>query len=286
MAYTKQKFSNGQVLDASKLNHIEDGIEALDVDKVSTADLATAVSSAIAQEKANGAFIPVKGVDYFTDADRETIVQEVITALGTPVFGTVDADNNIVLKGDLASGTYTLKYEDAGGSATVIGVLNTASYTNQIPISTDTDGSIYNGTGYKESTRGSSDGSITEVTTGTNPTFTTGFIPCKQGDTIRLKNCYIHAHGTNASYEAIYGNGAYGLRSGLYNSSKAKIGVFSWGNLSQGNDTEYITYTQNGNDYKLTEFTVALANTAYIRLTLATDSNPADAIVTVNQAID
>lgn len=228
---------------------------------------------------------PAKGVDYYTEADQEAIVQQVIAALGTPVFGTVDEDNNIILSGDLADGSYTFKYENSKGDTTVIGVLNTASYTNQIPISTDTDGSIFNGTGYKASARCSSDGSISDITSGTNPAFVTGFIPCKQGDIIRLKNCYIHAHGTNAAYEAIYGNGAYGLRSGLYNSSKAKIAVFSWGNLSQGNDQEYISYVQNGNDYKLTEFSIAYANTAYIRLTLATDGDPANAIVTVNEEI-
>ena len=64
---------------------------------------------------------PVKGVDYWTEADKESIVQEVIVALGTPVFGRVDADNNIILTGDLVNGTYTLKYENAEGNQTDIG---------------------------------------------------------------------------------------------------------------------------------------------------------------------
>lgn len=76
---------------------------------------------------------PVKGTDYWTAADQESIVQQVITALGTPVFGRVDADNNIILTGDLAEGTYTFKYEDADGTQTVIGTLTSAAaptYTN------------------------------------------------------------------------------------------------------------------------------------------------------------
>lgn len=62
------------------------------------------------------------GKDYvLTDADKESIVQEVIVALGTPVFGRVDADNNIILTGDLVNGTYALKYENAEGNQTDIG---------------------------------------------------------------------------------------------------------------------------------------------------------------------
>lgn len=66
---------------------------------------------------------PVKGTDYWTLADQEAIVQQVITALGTPVFGRVDADNNIILTGTLGEGTYTFKYEDAEGNVTTIGTI-------------------------------------------------------------------------------------------------------------------------------------------------------------------
>lgn len=68
-------------------------------------------------------YTPIKGVDYWTEADQEAIVQQVITALGTPVFGRVDADNNIILTGELAEGSYTLKYEDADGEVVEIGTI-------------------------------------------------------------------------------------------------------------------------------------------------------------------
>ncbi len=71
----------------------------------------------------NDGYIPVKGVDYWTPEEQESIVQQVITALGTPVFGTVDADNNIILTGNLSKNTYTIKYEDAEGNVTYIGEL-------------------------------------------------------------------------------------------------------------------------------------------------------------------
>lgn len=132
---------------------------------------------------------PVKGVDYWTSADQETIVQDVIRALGTPVFGRVDADNNIILTGELADGIYTLKYEDEDGELVEIGTLNHSyvpepTYTNQIPISTDTDGSVFNGKGYKENTRLNSSGLATNDGQASG-WYATGFIPIVDGDTIR-----------------------------------------------------------------------------------------------------
>lgn len=62
----------------------------------------------------------------FTEADKEEIVQQVIAALGTPVFGTVDADKRITLTTDhLADGTYELGYEDKAGNWVKICTLNT-----------------------------------------------------------------------------------------------------------------------------------------------------------------
>lgn len=76
-------------------------------------------------------YTPVKGTDYFTDNDKDEIVRRVITLLGgTPVFGVVDNNNNIILSGSLESGTYTLKYECADGSVTVIGTLEHTESSN------------------------------------------------------------------------------------------------------------------------------------------------------------
>jgi hypothetical protein len=68
-------------------------------------------------------YTPQRGTDYWTDADQEAIVQQVIAALGTPVFGRVDADNNIILTGELMDGTYSVKYEDAEGTLTEVGTI-------------------------------------------------------------------------------------------------------------------------------------------------------------------
>lgn len=78
--------------------------------------------------------VPAKGIDFWTEADQESIVQQVIVALGTPVFGTVDADNNIILTGDLPKGTYTLKYEDADGNVTEVGTISNIETSGEIPL--------------------------------------------------------------------------------------------------------------------------------------------------------
>ena len=62
------------------------------------------------------------------------------------------------------------------------------SYTNQLPIATDTDGTIYNGVGYK------GDSYISSGNIGTKTGYyATGFIPVKAGDTLYFKNCQIQA---------------------------------------------------------------------------------------------
>ena len=76
-------------------------------------------------------YTPIRGTDYWTPSDQEEIVQQVITALGTPVFGTVDENNVITLTGALENGAYTLLYEDADGNVLEIGML---SLTDDGPI--------------------------------------------------------------------------------------------------------------------------------------------------------
>ena len=101
------------------------------------------------------------------------------------VIGTLDENNNIILTGELADGTYTLKYENADGTYSEIGTLVVAEapeaeeIINQIPISIDSKGEVYNGTGYKQNTRIKSDG-VTEDTVSAN-TDLTGYIPGTAG---------------------------------------------------------------------------------------------------------
>lgn len=102
-------------------------------------------------------YTPIKGVDYFTDADKTELINAIKGSLtlgiasdgliylfvdGAPVgtgipqgqsgdvFGYVDENNTIVLNGNLADGTYTLKYEMSNGDIVNIGnmVLDSTVY--------------------------------------------------------------------------------------------------------------------------------------------------------------
>ena len=88
-------------------------------------------------------------------------------------------------------------------------------YTNQIPISTDTDGSIYNKTGYKEGYRIRSVGAEVAAAYLT----CTGFIPCKSGDIIRFGYLDGKKIWTDNTSFATYLN--------FSDSNKANIGQFT-----------------------------------------------------------
>lgn len=196
--------------DTGYLTEHQDISGKLDADK-----LPEAINTALAQAKASGEFngpkgdtgatgaagkdgadgkTPVRGTDYWTDADQEAIVQQVITALGTPVFGRVDADNNIILTGELADGTYTIKYEDAEGNQTEIGTLEQgASYKNLAdPSSSD----------WLTNKRLNSSGVITDTT----PSLTTNYIPVQLGDFVRIRfvNIFHQGSGTSSATTHFY----------------------------------------------------------------------------------
>lgn len=75
------------------------------------------------------------GTNYvLTDADKTQIANIVITQLGgEPIFGYVDDNNNIVVKGNLADGNYSVKYEMEDGSTIDIGDM-TLGTTENLPV--------------------------------------------------------------------------------------------------------------------------------------------------------
>lgn len=92
-----------------------------------------------------------------------------------------------------------------------------SNYTNQLPIAVGTDGLVYNGgMGYKVGCRLNSSG----VETATNGVSLTGFIPCRPGDVIRLKNMNFQSGDTSSAH-----------RLGVYNSAKASILVRNSGDV-------------------------------------------------------
>lgn len=149
------------------------------------------------------------------------------------------------------------------------------SYTNQIPISTDANGNVYNVTGYKNDVRLNSSGAETAFT----GTGLTGYIPFSLGDTIRVKQF----NGRAASYtgyfffrsdHSIIGRAVwYGASDHYPSSAFIENGVSEW----KPNASEYNGASGTQMD---------LTNAAYIRLCVEYDNNPpADWICTINQEI-
>lgn len=150
-----------------------------------------------------------------------------------------------------------------------IQVWKAASYINQIRISTDANGNIYNVKGWKENTFVYTTGDATQA-----GYESTGFIPCKVGDVIRLKNVTMTKGNTYA-------------RIVFYRSDKTRI------NQCQMNSTWYTESCFKGvldSNNSYTQFTITSANcsemtsgTAFIRIT----ANEIDStsIITINQEI-
>ena len=95
------------------------------------------------------------------------------------------------------------------------------TFKNLVPESTDTDGSIFNKTGYKDNARLGSNGSVSSSAQAGS--VTTGFIPCVQGNTdiIRIKDAvwlrdqiatghyYLHYYDANKNQLAYISSSQY-----------------------------------------------------------------------------
>lgn len=218
------------------------------------------------------------GNDYvLTDDDKTQIAQMVIIQLGgEPIFGYVDENNTIVLTGNLADGTYSLKYEMEDGSVIDIGELvlsESETVINQIPLSTDAEGNLFNnGQGYKTDYRLSLSGGDETAASGYE---CTGFIPAKSGDVIRIKG--IELTEENATNIICYDSNKNPYR-----------GSLSSGNYGKTLYHLFVTHGTNDGDVYTATLSRTLADVfdsglAYIRI--GSKSITADSILTVNQEI-
>lgn len=142
---------------------------------------------------------------------------------------------------------------------------------NQLPLAIDTDGSIYNGTGYRTGCRLNSSGVVKEITEDyyDAAVCVTGFIPCKAGDVLYLQGMEIDPADTQA--------GSYNIH--IYDSSFVSLAYMSWANAS-----EYVTIgtDSNGHIVSMTMDEYAnLENLAYIRLSARNITS--DSVITINE---
>lgn len=248
---------------------------------------------------------PVKGEDYWTDSDRNAIISDLseisvaknqgtanagkilvvgndgyLTLTDMPdvpssdVVGVLDSSNSIILSGNLADGTYTLKYENMDGSYTEIGNLVVAppgpSYTNALTLAVDASGKPFVGangevgykTGYRLSFTSGNESTLADYEV-------TGYIPVTYGAKIRIKNIHIPegtADEMNNHYICFYdANKAVLLKTTL-------IAQFVVGGTDEGNGVLMMSTSS-----------VSATNMAYFRICGSEITE--DSIITVNEPI-
>ena len=201
-----------------------------------------------------------------TENDGYTLTDVTVTMGGADVTASVYANGVITVPS--VTGVLVI-------TATATETVTPPSYTNRIPLSTDTDGSVYHGTGYATATRLNSSGAA--VSGGLT---TTGFIPCKVGDVIRLHNVNLCKTAAN------YAGGSF--RICFYDSSKA-YRIMAQSNSEALDPVKTLSAVFDSDGY-LSEFTVnAFSSTldwseiAYFRF--CCDGIDESSIVTVNQPI-
>lgn len=140
------------------------------------------------------------------------------------------------------------------------------AYTNLVPTSIDTDGTVYNDIGYMNGKRLSSSGAVKDLSTSS----VTGFIKAKAGDVVRLGGVVL-ASDPSSCYIA------------AYNSSFTFVGAKTVTGSTYGTDPATIVW-----DGTICTYTIANASTIeYIRINAVCEDGPngADMIVTVNEEI-
>lgn len=192
------------------------------------------------------------------------------TATLTPASGYTIQTVTITMGGvDITSTSYssgTINIPNVTGDVviTAIAIANT-NYTNQVPISTDSSGGVYNSTGYKDGYRINSSGA--EASQG--GFVVTGFIPFTTGQTIRLA-------GDGISF------GEYGCMLYFYDATKAVSAKGGIDYSKIGNTTYGIWATESNTVFTFTPKSDYA--TGFIRI--SAKGSGANLIVTLDEEID
>lgn len=153
---------------------------------------------------------------------------------------------------------------------------------NLVPTSIDTDGSIYNGVGYKENVRLSSSGGVSS--SAQSGTVTVGFMPWQSKGVIRIKGATFPVNASRHNYIIFYNADKsydYGTEMDDIMGGTA-TGAFAFIKASYDAATGVTTIDFSGAKAD-TAIGSAAVNGTYFRI--CPDGNGADLIVTVNQEI-
>ena len=237
-AIRAKKISNYQVTEWELYNPSELSGNVDLTGYVKTEDLETEVSTQLEGAKAD-------------------IAQQVIDAFnGLPLFGTVDADNNIKISSMLADGEYTLVYENSDGTTTELGTFivdgeSGADSNNLIASSVDSDGQPYNsGLGYKDGYRLNSSG----VEASASGKAVTGFIPVTVGKKLYGANLGWDNTEPTSNYFALYDENFTKLQSINETNMRSFGGTFD---INNGGFQIYVQDSYGG---------VSTSNAKYVRI--------------------
>lgn len=182
---------------------------------------------------------------------------------GGDVIGMIDDNNNIVITGDLADGTYTFQYETADGTYADIGSLTIGevkpAYTNYAdPTSAD----------WKTASRF---GSSSDISSSSANAIVTNYIKCNKGDVIRIKGLDVTTTLPDGKV----------CRSTIYNDSKAVLTTIN------SSSTDVGDFTVNGDitECKPENFNTAFTS-GYIRFGGTLTGTASDVIITINEEIE
>lgn len=190
-------------------------------------------------------------------ADGNTYTKTAGTADGTSFcIITIDRENQRIYADCVGAG-YDRQFEYS---------MEVITYTNQIPISTDASGAVYNGKGYKENTylSGGSEGARDGI-------YATGYIPCIPGDILYFKNVGLMAGQSNHRISTFKAGKVYS--------------EYIFNTTSNSGTSTWITYGDDGNVEKISIPTgTSFTGVEYIRLCCSYIGD--DSIITVNEPIE
>lgn len=153
----------------------------------------------------------------------------------------------------------------------------TANFTNQVPTSIDTDGSVLNGKGYVGATRLSSSG----ATKASDYVSATGYIPASSGAVIRIKGVdWLDSNRQSANYVCTY-NSKFEFISAV-----SCTGYYNGGAVSGDDDVAIVTLLANSNiAYVRVSAMHGAGEDGYAGVTNHSEGPGSYLIVTVNQEI-